>query len=76
MKLPPGPGTESADAPAPETGVLAGPQLSFCSVDEFLREKPRLTCERRVDAQSSMWWAADWRCYPEAISRLDSLWRT
>jgi hypothetical protein len=75
VKLPPEPGTESAAAPAPETGARAGPQLFFGSVDEFLREKLRFTYARRVGPQGSMRWAADWWRYPEAISRLDALWR-
>lgn len=83
MRLPPGPGNEAAatTAPetrahaAPETGARAGPQLFFGSVDEFLREKLRFTYARRVGPQGSMRWAAEWWRYPEAISRLDSLWR-
>ena len=76
-KLPPGPGpgTVSDGMTAPETGAVAGPQLFFGSVDEFLREKLRFTYARRVGPQGSMRWAAEWWRYPEAISRLDSLWR-
>jgi hypothetical protein len=75
VKLPPRSGTESAATTAPDAGAPAGPQLFFGSVDEFLREKLRFTDARRVGPQGSMRWAADWWRYPEAISRLDSLWR-
>lgn len=79
-KLPPRPGSAEAETPAQNpapapVAAPAEPQLFFGSVDEFLREKLRYTYARRVGPQGPNRWAADWWKYPEAISRLDSLWR-
>ena len=51
------------------------PQLFFGSVDDFVREKLRYTHARRVGPQGSNRWDTNWCKYPEAISRLDALWR-
>ncbi|MGV8885501.1 MAG: DUF4913 domain-containing protein [Microbacteriaceae bacterium] len=53
----------------------AVPQLLFGSVDEFVRNKPRYTYTRRVGTQGTSRWDANWWKNPEAISRLDALWR-
>ncbi len=51
------------------------PQTYYGSVDEFVREKLILSYRRLVGPQASNRWAADWWSYPEAVSRLDALWR-
>lgn len=50
------------------------PALYFGSVDEFVRGYLRPCYRRRVDGQRVVW-AADWWRYPEAVARLDALWR-
>ena len=50
--------------------------MFFGSVDEFVRERLRYTYSRRVGPQGPNRWAAEWWRYPEAISRLDALWRS
>ena len=62
-------GRDRAPAPVNE------PQLFFGSVDELVREKLRYTYARRVGPKGSNRWDANWWMYPEAISRLDVLWR-
>ena len=76
-KLPRRPGTAPPEEPvATEAPAPADePQLFFGSVDEFVREKLRYTYARRVGPKGSNRWDADWWMYPEAISRLDALWR-
>jgi hypothetical protein len=72
--------TGDVDAPAeeatPASDAVAGPTLFFGSVDEFVRERLRYTYSRRVGPQGPNRWAAEWWRYPEAISRLDALWRS
>lgn len=76
-KLPPHPAAANSAAPAAAAAPPAvdEPQLFFGSVDEFVREKLRYTYIRKVSANGAYRWAADWWRYPEAISRLDALWR-
>jgi hypothetical protein len=80
LRLPPRPA--SGDDSAPAEGAPAAPDaaaeptLFFGSVDEFVRERLRYTYSRRVGPQGQYRWAADWWRYPEAISRLDALWRS
>lgn len=67
-----------ADEPAEQstsTAASGAPELVFGNVDEFLRMKLRYLYPRRVGPQGQYRWAADWWKYPEAISRLDALWR-
>ncbi len=80
MRLPQRPGggdgvAPADDAPAP-ADAAAEPTLFFGSVDEFVRERLRYTYSRRVGPQGPNRWAAEWWRYPEAISRLDALWRS
>ena len=51
------------------------PDLFFGSVDEFVREKLPFTYARRIGPQGPNRWSATWWKHPEAISRLDALWR-
>ncbi|MGL5859199.1 MAG: DUF4913 domain-containing protein [Angustibacter sp.] len=59
--------SERSDSPA-------DPPLYYRSVDEFVREWLRHVYKRRVDGRRRVW-AADWWRYPEAIARLEALWR-
>lgn len=56
-------------------GAAAEPQLHFGSVDEFVREKLRYIYVRRVGPSGPHRWSAEWWRSPEAISRLEALWR-
>lgn len=80
MRLPQRPGSADVEAPAddtpPATDAATEPTLFFGSVDEFVRERLRYTYSRRVGPQGPNRWAAEWWRYPEAISRLDALWRS
>lgn len=53
------------------------PQLFYGSVDEFVRDKLVHIYARKVGPQNDAnnRWAADWWNYPEAVSRLEALWR-
>lgn len=54
----------------------AQPQLFYGSVEQFVMEKLRYQFKRRVTSRSGgNVWATDWWNYPEAVSRLESLWR-
>ncbi|RGE19091.1 DUF4913 domain-containing protein [Leucobacter sp. wl10] len=67
---------QPAAAPGEETAAAsAEPQLFFGSVDEFVREKLRYVYVRRVGPSGPHRWAAEWWRSPEAISRLEALWR-
>ena len=63
----------------PEPGETATPtpELIYGSTDEFVREKLIYLYARKVGPQNDgvFRWAADWWRYPEAVSRLESLWR-
>ena len=69
--------TASAEEPAaaPSPTSEPEPQLYFGSVDEFVREKLRFVYRRRVAPTGPYRWAAEWWRSPEAISRLEALWR-
>ncbi|WP_454778738.1 DUF4913 domain-containing protein [Georgenia muralis] len=51
------------------------PALYYGSVDEFVREYLRHLYRRRVGPNTSAKWAAEWWRHPEAIVRLEALWR-
>jgi len=84
QKLPPRRGAAVAsreeldvdEAPTPATQAAGDvPQLVFGSVDEFFREKLRYYYARGVGPQGAHRWSARWWEVPEAVSRLDALWR-
>jgi hypothetical protein len=54
----------------------AGPELYFEDLDEFVREMIVPVFRRRVGDRSQFHWAADWWRYPEAVIRLEALWRS
>jgi hypothetical protein len=61
---------------AAESDPKAAPTLFYGSVDEFVREHLRFMYSRKVGGgNASRRWSAQWWKYPEAISRLESLWR-
>jgi hypothetical protein len=53
------------------------PRLFYGSVDEFVRERLIHMYKRKVGPQNDghYRWAADWWNYPEALARLEALWR-
>jgi hypothetical protein len=50
--------------------------MMYGSVDEFVREQLMLIYTRVVHSRGAYRWAADWWKYPEAVSRLEALWRS
>ncbi|GAB2705851.1 hypothetical protein BKA24_000524 [Microbacterium marinum] len=53
------------------------PELVYGSVDEFVREYLRHMYTRPVGPGNARYrWAADWWRYPEAVARLEGLWRS
>lgn len=53
------------------------PELVYDSVDEFVRECLRHMYTRPIGPGNARYrWAADWWRYPEAVARLESLWRS
>lgn len=55
----------------------APPELFYGSVDEFVREYLRHVYTRPVGSGNARYrWAARWWDYPEAIARLEALWRS
>jgi hypothetical protein len=59
-----------------EPELTAAPALFYGSADEFMREHLRHMYARRVGPGNATFrWAADWWSYPEALSRIDALWR-
>lgn len=69
------PAESVGEPPAAAAPPAGAPELFFGSVDEFVREKLRYVYVRRVGPSGPHRWAADWWKFPEAISRLDALWR-
>ena len=52
------------------------PSLFYGSADEFVRDRLRYMYARRVGpGNASFRWAARWWEYPEALARVDALWR-
>lgn len=67
---------EPADDASP-AGDVDEPELYFGSVDEFVREYLCKVYRRRVDGSGRQRvWAAEWWRYPEAVIRLEALWRS
>lgn len=69
---------DTTEKPAPGDGTGEDgepePQLLFGSVDEWVRVWLRVTYRRRIDGDKTKW-EPDWWRYPEAVNRLDVLWR-
>lgn len=68
----------SASSPSSETASSEhAVQPYYGSVDEFFREYLRLMYTREISGRGSgRVWRADWWRVPEAIARLDALWRS
>ncbi|MGO1834331.1 MAG: DUF4913 domain-containing protein, partial [Actinomycetaceae bacterium] len=56
------------------SGREPGP-IHYGSVDEFVREYLRNVYSRRIDGRHRVW-AGRWWEHPEAVIRLDALWRS
>lgn len=65
----------STSQPEPEQEE-PGPDLHYGTVDEFVREVILPLYQRTVGPRGSRRWAAQWWRNGEAVSRLDSLWRS
>ena len=55
--------------------AVAEPKSYYANVDEFFRHFLRPVYRRPVNARTTFW-AADWWRYPEAVLRLDAMWRS
>lgn len=64
------------DADAEAEPVDAPPPLYYGSVDEFVRDFLVPVFSRQVGDRASRRWAAEWWRNPEAIVRLEALWRS
>ncbi|MFB0836157.1 DUF4913 domain-containing protein [Arthrobacter halodurans] len=69
-------GQDPQQEPGPQEGESAEPKLFFGSVNEFVREHLVHVYRRKVGPQGQHRWAAEWWRSAEAISRLESLWRS
>lgn len=77
--MPDGYGDLDDDSDVNDSPETAEPStLVFGSVDEFVREQLRVTYSRVVGpgGRAQRRWAAQWWKYPEAIARLEALWRS
>ncbi|WP_440711792.1 DUF4913 domain-containing protein [Herbiconiux sp. YIM B11900] len=65
------------DDSAVDESASANAGLFFGSVDEFVREQLIEEYRRVVgpSGRAHRRWAADWWRYPEAVSRLEAIWR-
>jgi len=52
------------------------PETFYGSADEFVREFLIVTYRREVSPKGEFRWDPQWWMHPEAVARLDSLWRT
>lgn len=61
---------DEADALQPEPETFHG------SADEFVREFLVVTYRREVSPKGDYRWDGHWWMHPEAVARIDALWRT
>ena len=52
------------------------PETFYGSADEFVREFLIVTYRREVSPKGDFRWDPRWWMHPEAVARLDALWRT
>lgn len=64
-----GPAPEPLEEEDPE------PETFYGNVDEFVREFLVVTYRRELSRQGTYKWDARWWMHPEAVARLDALWR-
>jgi len=55
--------------------AAAEPTTYYANVDEFFRNFLRPVYRRPINARTTFW-AADWWRHPEAVLRLDAMWRS
>jgi hypothetical protein len=56
--------------------VLEEPETFYGSADEFVREFLIVTYRREVSPKGDYRWDPRWWMHPEAVARIDALWRT
>lgn len=64
-------------APDPDEATTAEPEprkTYYANLDDFVRLYLREAYARPINGRTRVW-AAEWWKYPEAVSRLDALWR-
>ncbi len=61
--------------PAAEDEQETEPETFYGNVDEFVREFLVVTYRREISRQGTYKWDARWWMHPEAVARLDALWR-
>lgn len=59
----------------PAEAMVEDTELYFASVDEFVREMIVPIFRRKVGDRSPFRWSAEWWRHPEAVLRLEALWR-
>jgi hypothetical protein len=69
----PAPGETEASAERP-TEEQKPPELVYGSAEEFLHEQLLPTYVRDVDGRAAKW-CLEWYFHPEALSRVEALWR-
>ena len=67
--------TRATTHEAPAVEPAAAPQLVLGSAEEFLHEQLLRTYTRDVDDRSAKW-CLGWYFHPEAVSRVEALWRS
>ncbi|MBD8661475.1 DUF4913 domain-containing protein [Frigoribacterium sp. CFBP 8754] len=67
---------DDADDDVDEDGALEQPETFYGSADEFVREFLIVTYRREVSPKGEFRWDPQWWMHPEAVARLDALWRT
>ncbi|MDQ1058060.1 hypothetical protein QFZ23_001961 [Arthrobacter globiformis] len=73
-RISPAPGVSDAEEPADKAGEEQPPGLVYGSAEEFLHEQLLPTYVRDVDGRSARW-CIEWYFHPEAVSRIEALWR-
>jgi len=56
--------------------ILPEPETFYGSADEFVREFLVVTYRREVSPKGDYRWDGRWWMHPEAVARIDALWRT
>ena len=64
------------DVDVDEDDALEQPETFYGSADDFVREFLIVTDRREVSPKGEFRWDPQWWMHPEAVARLDALWRT
>lgn len=67
--------TDTWEADKAEDDELEEPETFYGSVDEFVREFLIVQYRREISPMGDFRWDARWWMHPEAVARLDALWR-